>query len=216
MWGTRNLLGIATLDDRFIPTHVGNSMPPTMDPIPNAVHPHACGELDLAATMLATTLGSSPRMWGTRRSAVPPPRQCRFIPTHVGNSRVNRSDRGPRSVHPHACGELPYSRNRWWGCRGSSPRMWGTLDYNNLCQFLLRFIPTHVGNSRGGCLLPPPAPVHPHACGELSSFFIQELGNSIPEKRDVGTIRKLVSSMNLYHPLTRKMKTSLSTINVPL
>ena len=30
-----------------------------------------------------------------------------------------------------------------------------------------RFIPTHVGNSPTGVPVGRPAPVHPHACGEL-------------------------------------------------
>ena len=92
---------------------------------------------------------------------------ARFIPTHVGNSRLL----GMGSV---MC--------------GSSPRMWGTLRLRNDLGTGDRFIPTHVGNSpmrmidflqvprfiptHVGNSVRPDAQcsersVHPHACGEL-------------------------------------------------
>ena len=51
---------------------------------------------------------------------------------------------------------------------GSSPRMWGTL---NLCYIRpeeIRFIPTHVGNTKHLPFKVRSKPVHPHACGEHS------------------------------------------------
>ena len=70
--------------DRFIPTHVGNSLLATVVHTMSTVHPHACGELfflmcshsclrfipthvgNSAADLVFHILhGSSPRMWGT-------------------------------------------------------------------------------------------------------------------------------------------------------
>ena len=51
--------------------------------------------------------------------------------------------------------------------RGSSPRVWGTLDDFNETTALLRFIPTRVGNSLLKNVVGKHGTVHPHACGEL-------------------------------------------------
>ncbi len=105
-------------------------------------------------------------MWGTplfhprRRS------YQRFIPTHVGNTRMPKPSLLSHPVHPHACGEHQIPLSPGTKCGGSSPRMWGTQPEHPSYQGLRRFIPTHVGNTVGpglSCLF---LPVHPHACGE--------------------------------------------------
>ena len=47
--------------------------------------------------------------------------------------------------------------------------MWGTLHTDTDRGRNLRFIPTHVGNTRAKCRLPCFTTVHPHACGEHTS-----------------------------------------------
>ncbi len=49
---------------------------------------------------------------------------------------------------------------------GSSPRMWGTHRLQQHADAVLRFIPTHVGNTLRCSGRSAPSPVHPHACGE--------------------------------------------------
>ena len=49
---------------------------------------------------------------------------------------------------------------------GSSPRVWGTVEYVQDDGDEGRFIPTRVGNRGYAMFLPAVAPVHPHACGE--------------------------------------------------
>ncbi len=44
--------------------------------------------------------------------------------------------------------------------------MWGTLLSTAQCRSLLRFIPTHVGNTVYGGVPSAASAVHPHACGE--------------------------------------------------
>ncbi len=86
MWGTRYRGDYRPLFDRFIPTHVGNTVCSLPSWARNSVHPHACGEHSCIRDSSRLLTGSSPRMWGTLV-------QCgvlfigqRFIPTHVGNT----------------------------------------------------------------------------------------------------------------------------------
>ena len=121
----------------------------------------------------ATADGSSPRMWGTRKSSRRLRWAGRFIPTHVGNTRRRRSGSCPGSVHPHACGEhLNYKPLRIIFI-GSSPRMWGTQRRSGSGRIMARFIPTHVGNTSGLNTCIHVDSVHPHACGEhFNNIFI--------------------------------------------
>src|SRR5690606_29798869 len=53
------------LANRFIPTHVGNSVASSMPLLGVAVHPHARGEQIPPLSILPALDGSSPRTWGT-------------------------------------------------------------------------------------------------------------------------------------------------------
>ncbi len=86
MWGTLYLQSYELLGYRFIPTHVGNTIACLIISIWLPVHPHACGEHGISRKSLMLILGSSPRMWGTLGLAVFDCVDCRFIPTHVGNT----------------------------------------------------------------------------------------------------------------------------------
>ena len=59
--------------DRFIPTHVGNTLELIARVYAETVHPHACGEHVNRATPGMLQDGSSPRMWGTRVGPFPFP-----------------------------------------------------------------------------------------------------------------------------------------------
>ena len=111
-------------------------------------------------------IGSSPRMWGTLLVSAQGRWVVRFIPTHVGNTRMSFRPRTPSSVHPHACGEHSVPSYSAVPFGGSSPRMWGTRVQAHLFFQGTRFIPTHVGNTlrRAVCVIV--FSVHPHACGE--------------------------------------------------
>ncbi len=65
---------------------------------------------------------------------------------------------------------------------GSSPRMWGTLVRRHPGVKILRFIPTHVGNTVLEQVRVPPLAVHPHACGEhiLRDNWARNRGGSSP------------------------------------
>ena len=106
LWGT--LLPLLNSDtiDRFIPTPVGNSLHHIVHPLDIQVHPHACGELERIFERFNLRLGSSPRLWGTPRYTLGHILSDRFIPTPVGNSKLEYSMGLDWEVHPHACGEL--------------------------------------------------------------------------------------------------------------
>ncbi len=122
--------------------------------------------------------GSSPRMWGTPSPSFTLLPRGRFIPTHVGNTCSTARKEPFMAVHPHACGEHKYCNDISPRYDGSSPRMWGTQAYRLIPTVIPRFIPTHVGNTKGGREDVPPGPVHPHACGEHYKF------ESLPEGYD--------------------------------
>ena len=88
MWGTRIGRKVAGEINRFIPTHVGNTV--ALSPLTRslAVHPHACGEHPAQAPVAEYWSGSSPRMWGTHKLVPDDLLVERFIPTHVGNTRL--------------------------------------------------------------------------------------------------------------------------------
>ena len=133
---------------RFIPTCMGNSRRSSPRPVPGSVHPHVHGELAISDGPEGGHLGSSPRAWGTLRGKLGDERRYRFIPTCMGNSAEVAVPPEPDSVHPHVHGELPTSFQWSPSMIGSSPRAWGTHNYENGIARFYRFIPTCMGNSR--------------------------------------------------------------------
>ena len=166
MWGTGKNRSSSCKLLRFIPTHVGNGAAGAHRRRGAVVHPHACGERLTKYCCGVSSVGSSPRMWGTVGQHGFPVLIRRFIPTHVGNGARSLMRIGRLTVHPHACGERPLRGLEIKMADGSSPRMWGTGHSVPLRSSLLRFIPTHVGNGPCGGGSADRRTVHPHACGE--------------------------------------------------
>ena len=131
-------------------------------------------------------------MWGILDPAFLNTTAGRFIPTRVGNTFSLTDGIQCVPVHPHACGEYIPEEDQEEAKAGSSPRVWGILYSTAItaypfsvhphacgeyfvfeiwCAFLLRFIPTRVGNTLIFPLLPIPSAVHPHACGEYRALF---------------------------------------------
>jgi hypothetical protein len=104
----------------------------------------------------------------------------RFIPTPVGNTPSHRCGEPCSSVHPHARGE--YEHPGYSLCRkgGSSPRLWGIPRGRSQRHRANRFIPTPVGNTSTVATKITIHSVHPHACGEYSSTYIQDPGSGLP------------------------------------
>ena len=157
---------------RFIPACVGNS--PRCSPHFGCapVHPRVCGELAALCQPGMRYPGSSPRVWGTRCRYSFRNQPLRFIPACVGNSISVNQRNTLTAVHPRVCGELDHL----WVCGstgyGSSPRVWGTPVLSVFAEFVIRFIPACVGNSRAKGDRPAFYTVHPRVCGELGAHPI--------------------------------------------
>ena len=126
-----------------------------------AVHPHVCGEHASTLSTNFPCIGSSPRVWGT----------CSPL-----NTLARRS-----SVHPHVCGEHVLATVRERAIHGSSTCVGNMLRLLFKRGFLLRFIPTCVGNMLSRICGTYRRAVHPHVCGEhvdLHSRLIVDRGSS--------------------------------------
>ena len=148
-WGTLKPEAKTRNEERFIPTCMGNSPRRSFACRRVAVHPHVHGELPGISQDCSTTIGSSPRAWGTLTSTHKTTTSPRFIPTCMGNSRGRSVSASGGPVHPHVHGELVDVHVVLSQESGSSPRAWGTLFDGILEGDDGRFIPTCMGNS--GC-----------------------------------------------------------------
>ena len=166
LWGTVQLIVLILGNVRFIPTPVGNGFWNIVSPLGNAVYPHACGERWQGFDLYRPKAGLSPRLWGTAHWETAFSKQCRFIPTPVGNG-ISHNFRAVRiAVYPHACGERKNILNHVFAMIGLSPRLWGTDRWYASRISIRRFIPTPVGNGIKLCGCAVSVPVYPHACGE--------------------------------------------------
>ena len=126
LWGTLRRRGYDDSRSRFIPTAVGNAYANAGGGAVTPVHPHGCGERCLVRYAPSQGKGSSPRLWGTRRSELFSTATGRFIPTAVGNALKPPLTASPTPVHPHGCGERLQRGLGHIVDAGSSPRLWGT------------------------------------------------------------------------------------------
>ena len=166
MRGTLGDAADQVAERRFIPAHAGNTGQPAARPLPQPVHPRACGEHTNKYNGMRVISGSSPRMRGTHRPRRLRSDANRFIPAHAGNTWLRRAGRSWQPVHPRACGEHWYRRPCSMAHAGSSPRMRGTHTPPRPPAPGRRFIPAHAGNTAPARPARRSAPVHPRACGE--------------------------------------------------
>ena len=125
-WGTHYEVLLRHLDERFIPTRVGNTCAYRGRNTRRAVHPHSRGEHFVAPGTVSAFSGSSPLAWGTPVSISRVALLIRFIPTRVGNTAPPVGPARSQPVHPHSRGEhCAKSLNPSCNC-GSSPLAWGT------------------------------------------------------------------------------------------
>ncbi len=164
--GTRHRSRGKRLGCRFIPAPAGNTMGLVSFLLGDPVHPRACGEHISRPATTRPTLGSSPRLRGTRRSRAPLLQKSRFIPAPAGNTARRRSAGLCYSVHPRACGEHGPGGAPAIHPAGSSPRLRGTPAPPAPPRATGRFIPAPAGNTSPRPPGLPRTPVRPRACGE--------------------------------------------------
>ena len=125
--GTACDVGCDRATGRFIPAPAGNRCNDCLRVIPASVHPRACGEQLAGRGPTRRAVGSSPRLRGTARNAIPRHPRQRFIPAPAGNSLEMIRRVGRIAVHPRACGEQGKVLELVDQHAGSSPRLRGTV-----------------------------------------------------------------------------------------
>ena len=151
---------------RFIPAPAGNTHVQPRHCGRCAVHPRACGEHSHSRRGRTPRAGSSPRLRGTRKTALMLRQMERFIPAPAGNTARGWTMNDMSTVHPRACGEHDAFAPAGGRNVGSSPRLRGTPIRRMGNGADWRFIPAPAGNTAGWGRLTLPTPVHPRACGE--------------------------------------------------
>ena len=136
---------------RFIPAYAGNTACRRRKPERKPVHPRVCGEHEVFMLLLVVSVGSSPRMRGTRARSRSGRRSRRFIPAYAGNTCHPRGSGRRRSVHPRVCGEHSFEVIPSSSFFGSSPRMRGTRLAGGENPKGNRFIPAYAGNTKSLC-----------------------------------------------------------------
>jgi len=84
----------------------------------------------------------------------------------MGNAQMIRETRDRMPVHPHVHGERETDWHEIRKYFGSSPRTWGTLQFNLKKDRVKRFIPTYMGNACPVAHGQRHRVVHPHVHGE--------------------------------------------------
>ncbi len=153
-------------DVRFSPAHAGNTSDAPAPVTSISVQPRACGEHPELGECLVVTVGSAPRMRGTRALFVRDLRRDRFSPAHAGNTLFAERDQRVNSVQPRACGEHGHSSTTHQRTSGSAPRMRGTHRVGAAESDGRRFSPAHAGNTPPSASAAPIGSVQPRACGE--------------------------------------------------
>ena len=145
LWGDSSRICPALTARRYIPTLVGRFNSLCVLKGQPAVHPHACGEIEVGGLFDIANSGTSPRLWGDSTSARMMSQRRRYIPTLVGRLQYRASATCLIPVHPHACGEIPTAPSRTGRRYGTSPRLWGDSHSRPRRTSRLRYIPTLVG-----------------------------------------------------------------------
>jgi hypothetical protein len=129
--GLGNVIAVAGVERqlgliRFIPARAGNAKRLSTGQPQHSVHPRACGERSRLDLPEIHTIGSSPRVRGTRGLIPRTYFRDRFIPARAGNAQAGAFEARFRPVHPRACGEREGSMVPKASDIGSSPRVRGT------------------------------------------------------------------------------------------
>ena len=125
VWGEPTHNQTLDLGSRVIPTGVGRASGVDRYSHRRAGHPHGCGESLMMAIGVASSCGSSPRVWGELHASHGNAPQRRVIPTGVGRAESAPMVEGRKTGHPHGCGESGTNQVVRNGDSGSSPRVWG-------------------------------------------------------------------------------------------
>ena len=131
-----------------------------------------CGEHANATSPNPGSIGSSPRVRGTRACRGTVRAAGRFIPACAGNTCCHAPLSEGHTVHPRVCGEHHPRSIMLARKHGSSPRVRGTQPHEDERGRGRRFIPACAGNTSHPLFFLLFLPVHPRVCGEHSSISL--------------------------------------------
>ena len=158
-------------------------------------HPRGCGAHTTSFSALVASLGSSPRVRGSRKF---PPflLNCRgIIPAGAGLTATLTHSRYPRRDHPRGCGAHSCLKRAYGIFAGSSPRVRGSRLQR--LEALLRngIIPAGAGLTKDDGIRFSAIRDHPRGCGAHYTGEILQGSNSgsSPQVRGSQTIVKRVS-----------------------
>ena len=165
VWGSPRQEDSGSLQERSIPTCVGQPLRIQHLLIPMEVYPHVCGAANGVTRDPLPNSGLSPRVWGSLLF-LPFFFAIQWsIPTCVGQPLVLAFLLRHSMVYPHVCGAA------WWlpifreSRKGLSPRVWGSLILTNNVSWHNGSIPTCVGQPGTPARPDSPPEVYPHVCG---------------------------------------------------
>ena len=164
--GTQRRGGLPAGPTGIIPALAGNTTGRPHRTSANWDHPRACGEHFAVVSHTRMSVGSSPRLRGTRVHEYRQAQGRGIIPALAGNTNRSRVTTDHGGDHPRACGEHQRHQPSLSAGRGSSPRLRGTRDRHRGVKIMTGIIPALAGNTRrlpmgGGGMRE-----HPRACGE--------------------------------------------------
>ena len=148
MRGTLNDWHVAAECRGIIPAYAGNTLWRTLFSALSPDHPRVCGEHEGKVGEALRRLGSSPRMRGALHLGIAQHAWLGIIPAYAGSTHQVRLVRLHRRDHPRVCGEHWKASSSIAPEVGSSPRMRGALDAQELAVLALGIIPAYAGSTR--------------------------------------------------------------------
>ena len=165
VWGSPGASSRVRHSLRSIPTCVGQPPIQGVSHRLEEVYPHVCGAAAGNIRMAISTLGLSPRVWGSLLRGLTPGIPDGSIPTCVGQPRKMSPRPSKQAVYPHVCGAATFPHCPMTNAPGLSPRVWGSQRQEHEDDKQQGSIPTCVGQPTIISVIRNTAAVYPHVCG---------------------------------------------------
>ena len=150
----------------IIPAYAGSTAALAFGFEPIGDHPRVCGEHEERGIELDGMSGSSPRMRGALPHIGTRETPRGIIPAYAGSTPSSAHPAcGPRD-HPRVCGEHQGRGPQLRRAAGSSPRMRGALERDDLDLLLDGIIPAYAGSTKSARASLVVMRDHPRVCGE--------------------------------------------------